>query len=61
MEAARVDVDVAWSDVEVGEITDVGTVAEDVGKTELSGDDVPSNVVVVYECCKHASVFEMMT
>ena len=40
---------------------EVGTVPGDVGKTELSGDDVPSNGVVVYECCKHASVYEMMT
>lgn len=57
MAAARVDVDVAWLEVEVGEIVDVGTVPEDVGETELGRDDVPSDVEeVAYGRCKHASV-----
>ena len=54
MAAAGVDVDVTWSEVEVSEIVDVGTVPEDVGKTELGGDDVPSDVEVTYECRKNA-------
>ena len=62
MAAARVDVDVAWSEVEVGKIVDVGTVPEDVGETELGRDDVPSDVEeVAYERCKHASVYEITT
>ena len=54
MAAARVDVDVTWSEVEEGKIVDVGTVPEDVGKTELSADDVPSDVKVTYGRCKNA-------
>jgi len=59
--AARVDDDDAWLAVEVGEMVDVGAVVDELGKTELSGDDgkrVLSNVEVAYECCKHASVYD---
>lgn len=59
--AARVDDDIAWLEVEVGKRVDVGTVvvakfSDDVGETELSGDDsksVPSDVEVAYEYCKY--------
>ena len=54
MAPAGVEVDVTRSEVEVCEIVDVGTVPEDVGKTELVGDEVPSDVEVTYECCKNA-------
>ena len=66
MAAAGVDEDVAWLEVEV--MVDVGatvvaTSPDDVGETELSGDDGKAVLsdVVAYKYCKHALVYEMMT
>ena len=67
--AAKVDVGVAWLEVEAGKTVGVGIVViatfpDDVDEAELSGDDdkcVPSGIEVTYGCCKHVLAYRTMT